>query len=143
MEASELHSKPLIDRLRARAWRLTAQRRAVAQSLSEPNLHISADEVYRRARRILPEISRATVYNTLGELVEMGELDEVRFGAGPTLFDPNAPMDHHHLVCRRCGEIYDVQPEGLEHLKLRGRDGEGFSLEGVEVVFRGLCSSCR
>ncbi len=143
MNALNIQGTTLIERLRRRQWRLTAQRRAVAEVLSENNLHLSADEVYSRARGILPEIARATVYNTLGELVDMGEVREVQLFSGPTLFDPNAHIEHHHLVCTHCGDIYDIQPLGLEKLQLSERDAEGFTPETVEVVFRGLCAKCR
>lgn len=129
-------------RLRDRNWRLTPQRRAVVESLTGTDLHLSADEVFARAREVVPEISRATVYNTLNELVDMGELQEVQIGPGPTLFDPNARVAHHHLVCMSCGRIYDIHPSGVGHLQLRPRDRHGFELEGVEIVFKGRCASC-
>ena len=91
----------------------------------------------------MPEISRATVYNALGELVDMGELQEVQIEPGPALYDPNAPTPHHHLVCKNCGKIYDIHPRGVEQLELAPEDRDGFSLERVEVVFRGRCAECR
>jgi hypothetical protein len=73
----------LIDRLRVRGWRLTSQRRVIAQVLSGPSMHPTAEEVLAKARETLPEISVATVYNTLNELVEMGELAEVDGSSQP------------------------------------------------------------
>lgn len=143
MNEVQERNRTLIERLREKDWRMTAQRRAVAEVLSGSNLHLPADEIYKRARDILPEISRATVYNTLGELVDMGELEEVQFNPGPTLFDPNARIPHHHLVCSNCGKISDIRPRGLENLRLSREDEQGFSLEEVEVVFRGRCAACR
>ena len=66
----------LLSRLRDRDYRLTSQRRVVAQVLEGPNVHMTADEVHHAAIEILPEISRATVYSTLNELTQMGELLE-------------------------------------------------------------------
>jgi Fur family ferric uptake transcriptional regulator len=129
-------------RLRRRGWRITPQRRAVAEALSGDDLHLTADEVFTRARQIVPEISRATVYNTLRELIEMGELQEVQVSPGPTLYDPNAHHRHHHLVCSRCGRIYDVYPRGVDELSLADADKRGFELDHVEVVFYGTCASC-
>jgi Fe2+ or Zn2+ uptake regulation protein len=121
---------------------MTPQRRAVVEALTGANLHLSAEDVFARAREVVPEISRATVYNTLNELVEMGELQEVQINPGPTLFDPNARVTHHHLVCSNCGHIYDIQPSGLEHLELKPDDRHGFELESLEIVFKGRCASC-
>ena len=143
MNVLNVQGSTLIERLRRRQWRITAQRRAVAEVLSEEDIHLSADQVYTRARAVLPEISRATVYNTLGELVDMGEVQEVQLFPGPALYDPNAHIEHHHLVCTHCGAIFDIQPLGVEKLQLLEKDAAGFSPEKVEVVFRGLCAECR
>src|SRR5689334_13495791 len=67
----------LLERLRGRGWRMTSQRRVVAEVLDGDHVHLTADEVHARAAERLPEISRATVYNALGELVSLGEVIEV------------------------------------------------------------------
>ena len=134
---------PLLERLHSRGWRVTPQRRAVAEVLRGEHVHLTADEVFTAARRRLPEISLATVYNTLRELVAMGEVLEVRADAGPARYDPNVAERHHHLVCEGCGALYDVAPAGVEGLRLQGADRHGFRLTGVDVFFRGRCRACR
>ena len=99
----------LLERLRGRGWRMTAQRRVVAEVLNGEHVHLTADEVHHRAVAKLPEISRATVYNTLGELVSLGEVLEVTTDKRAKRYDPNAHVPHHHLVCTRCGTIVDSQ----------------------------------
>jgi Fe2+ or Zn2+ uptake regulation protein len=145
MESSHTksESEPLIERLRKKKWRLTVQRRTVAEVLSGSDVHFTVEEVFERARSLVPEISRATVYNVIGELVDMGELQEVQVFTGPTRYDPNAQVEHHHLVCTGCGKIYDVFPEGMDRLELTPEDKQGFSLERIEVIFRGRCERCR
>jgi Fur family ferric uptake transcriptional regulator len=132
----------LLDRLRARGWRLTAQRRAVAEALAGEHVHASADQVLAVARTILPEISLATVYNTLNELVAMGEITELHLSRTSTLYDPNTTVAHHHLVCRGCGEVLDVHPRGVDAVSLPRRELHGYDVDDVDVVFRGLCPSC-
>src|SRR5215213_2641028 len=95
----------LIDRLKARGWRLTAQRRAIAQALAGRSTHLTADEVLGRARASVPEVSQATVYNTLNELVRLGELREVDGIGRSRRYDPNTLAPHHHLLCDRCDRI--------------------------------------
>ena len=63
----------------------------------------SASSDCRRAARRLPEIGRATVYNTLNELVNLGEVREITLGVGPKRYDPETARHHQHLVCERCG----------------------------------------
>ncbi|MEU2631115.1 MULTISPECIES: Fur family transcriptional regulator [Kitasatospora] len=132
----------LLERLRNRGWRLTAQRRVVAQVLDGDHIHYTADEIHARAVEMLPEISRATVYNTLGELVSLGEVIEVSTDGRAKRYDPNAHHAHQHLVCQSCGTIRDVHPTGDPLASLPDGERYGFTLSGVEVTFRGLCPSC-
>jgi Fur family ferric uptake transcriptional regulator len=121
---------------------MTAQRRAVAEALTGVHLHLTADEVYERAGEILPELSRATVYNTLNELVEMGEVQVLSFDGGNSRrYDPNAVSPHHHLSCRSCGLVLDVT--GAQFPELTKRQRQGFDVEHTHVVFEGLCTDCR
>lgn len=133
----------LTERLRRRGWRLTAQRRVVADVLAGEHVHLTADAVYGAAKRLLPEISLATVYNTLNQLVEMGEVLEISAGDGPKRYDPNTETAHHHLCCVECGALRDVQPAGTDRLTLPEGEQHGFELLDVDVVFRGRCPACR
>ncbi|GHJ31237.1 MULTISPECIES: Fur family transcriptional regulator [Streptomyces] len=132
----------LLERLRGRGWRLTAQRRVVAEVLDGDHVHYTADEVHALAAERLPEISRATVYNTLGELVSLGEVIEVSTDGRAKRYDPNAHRAHQHLVCGRCGTIRDVHPSGDPLADLPAQERFGFSISTVEVTYRGLCPDC-
>ncbi|TNF30707.1 MAG: transcriptional repressor [Deltaproteobacteria bacterium] len=131
----------LYERLRERGWRMTAQRRVVAQALAGEHVHMTADEVFRAAQADLPELSLATVYNTLNDLVAMGEVREVAYARGPTRYDPNAVTPHDHLVCVVCGEIRDISTAPGVTLDDDAR--QGFEVLGAEVVYRGRCPACR
>ncbi|TSB25855.1 transcriptional repressor [Streptomyces sp. NBC_01525] len=132
----------LLERLRERGWRLTAQRRVVAEVLDGVHVHYTADEVHARATERLPEISRATVYNTLGELVSLGEVLEVSTDGRAKRYDPNAHHDHQHLVCSRCGTIRDVHLHGDPLSALPEPERYGFQVSEVTVTYRGLCPTC-
>lgn len=133
----------LLARLRQQDWRLTAQRRAVAEVLSGEHVHLTADEVHARAVVVLPEISRATVYNTLSEMVALGEVREVQMGGRARRYDPNAAAAHHHLVCTSCGLIMDVPEAGDAASDLPAdEDRHGFQVDHVEVTYRGTCADC-
>ncbi|MCD0482843.1 transcriptional repressor [Streptacidiphilus sp. ASG 303] len=132
----------LLERLRTRGWRLTAQRRVVAEVLDGDHVHLTADEVHARAARLLPEISRATVYNTLGELVTLGEVLEVSTDGRARRYDPNAHHAHQHLVCSHCGTIRDVHPVGDPLAALPAGERFGFTVSDVEVTYRGTCPDC-
>jgi Fur family transcriptional regulator, stress-responsive regulator len=130
---------PLVDRLRDRGWRLTAQRRVIAEAMAGEHVHLTADEVFERARRALPEVSRATVYNTLNELVGMGELHEMTHADGRKRYDPNVGERHHHLVCVDCGQMLDVTADDP---RLPDDQRHGFELLDIEVTFRARCPGC-
>jgi Fur family ferric uptake transcriptional regulator len=132
----------LLERLRGRGWRMTSQRRVVAEVLDGDHVHLTADEVHARAARLLPEISRATVYNTLGELVLLGEVMEVSTDGRAKRYDPNAHRPHQHLVCSRCGTVRDVHPTGDPLADLPPAERFGFTVSRAEVTYWGLCPSC-
>jgi Fur family transcriptional regulator, stress-responsive regulator len=132
----------LSERLESRGWRITPQRRSVLQALDGDHVHLSAEQILGGARRVVPEVSLATVYNTLNELVAMGEITEVRLSDGTTRYDPKIGPNHHHLVCEGCGLIFDVEPQGVEGLVLPPVQRYGMAVDSVEVVFRGRCSNC-
>ncbi|MGH2881575.1 MAG: Fur family transcriptional regulator [Solirubrobacteraceae bacterium] len=123
--------------LRAHGLRATAQRRAIyALFAGTENGHLSAEEVFQQARAQLPELSRATVYNALGELAEAGLLGVVE-GPGPRQFDANV-APHHHFRCRRCSSLFDIEPERID-MTLRE---PGFEIERAHVLLEGLCPKC-
>jgi Fur family transcriptional regulator, stress-responsive regulator len=115
----------------------------VAEVLTGDHVHLTADAVYSQAHQRLPEISRATVYNTLNELVDMGEVLEISTGDGRKRYDPNTTAAHHHLYCVGCGALRDVNPEGADRLALAASQRHGFELLDVDIVFRGRCPNCR
>ncbi|MEU7071825.1 Fur family transcriptional regulator [Streptomyces narbonensis] len=132
----------LLERLRARGWRMTPQRRVVAEVLDGDHVHLTAEEVQARAAQRLPEISRATVYNVLGGLVLLGEVAEVSALGGAKRYDPNAHPPHEHLVCTRCGTMRDVHPTGDPLTALPEEERFGFTVLAAEITYRGLCPQC-
>jgi Fur family ferric uptake transcriptional regulator len=132
----------LLERLRRRQWRLTAQRRTIAEVLQGEHVHLTADQVYERAIARLPEISRASVYNALNELRELGEILEINIDANAKRYDPNIGEHHQHMMCDRCGSTWDVSPRGERGLTLPASERRGFAVRDVQIIFRGLCASC-
>ena len=131
----------LVTRLRARQWRLSPQRRVVAEVLVGEHVHLTAEQILGLAGQRLPEISRATVYNTLNELVGMGEVRELTVVDGPKRYDPNVETTHDHLVCESCHSIRDIPATGSAS-NLIDSDRVGYLITGVDVVYRGLCPAC-
>jgi Fe2+ or Zn2+ uptake regulation protein len=126
--------------LKAAGRRLTPQRRAIIQVLLADDGHATAEHVFNQVRAVMPDISPATVYNTLGELVEMGLLLELDLGLGERHYDV-VTSDHAHVVCVGCGRIEDV-PYDVAALSVSWEHLHGFEVIERQVIFRGYCPAC-
>jgi len=113
---------------------LTLQRLAVAQVILREHVHLTAEQVLARAREIMPEISRATVYNTLRLFADHGLVRELAIDAGRTVFDSNV-APHHHLYDIDTRELTDVDAAELELIG-NPKLPVGFDLQGVDIVLR-------
>lgn len=125
---------------RDRGLKVTPQRQCIFRILQGDGSHPTAHSVFESACEEMPTISLRTVYQTLNDLVALGEIQQVDVGTGAARFDP-ASGSHHHLVCTRCGSMRDVHCD-LAGLRLPARQHQGFSISGAEVVFRGVCAKC-
>jgi Fur family transcriptional regulator, stress-responsive regulator len=114
----------------------------VVEALGGEHVHLTVEQILAAARRHQPALSQATAYNTLNDLVALGEVTQVRVADGNVRFDPKVGPNHHHLVCDDCGLIYDVDPRGVEGLFLPRAQRYGMTIDSVEVVFHGRCSAC-
>ncbi|MCX6877071.1 MAG: transcriptional repressor [Verrucomicrobia bacterium] len=101
----------LDDFIRHKKLRRTAQRDAIAKAVFSKDEHFTADELYERASKTAANTSRATVYRTLGLLVEAGLLREIDLGDNQTTYDPNflSKPAHNHLVCIDCGRVVEFE----------------------------------
>lgn len=121
---------------------LTKQRRTILRVIRESDEHLTANEVFEYARRLLPGISFATVYNSLRYLKKEGLIGEVRFGADCTRYDRKLKR-HDHAICNDCGKLVDLElsiPNGL--LKEATKRSK-FEAVSIEVTLHGLCPECR
>jgi Fe2+ or Zn2+ uptake regulation protein len=129
--------------LRFREWglKVTPQRELLFRLVHANDAHPTAEAIHTEATQVMPTMSLKTVYQTLNDLTDMGELHQYHFGTGSSRFDPNVG-DHHHLVCTSCGEVRDLFST-FTGLDVAPADRQGFELGGAEVVFRGRCPACQ
>lgn len=118
----------------------THQRRIIFRAVTAKPGHYSPEEVYDSVRRQIPSISLATVYNNLKMFVESGILRAVSPHHGTLRVDPNL-RPHHHLVCRKCKSITDIDAKYLDPLKVR-RVPAGFNIEQFSLDIVGVCAKC-
>ena len=122
------------DRLRERGIQPSAQRVAVACFVLHTDEHPSADLVLSKVRRTFPQISRATVYNTLNLMVTKGLLRELVLAPGHVVFDPKTE-GHHHFIEEGTGRIHDVPWDAVEVARVA--TVPGFDVSEYQVVMRG------
>ena len=121
---------------------LTPQRRAVLQVVAESDEHLTAGEIFEAARRRLPSISFATVYNSLKYLKEAGLLREINFGKGSNRYDRETAR-HDHAVCSRCGRLVDFDLAETSQLIRAAARRSRFKPESIHLTLVGVCPDCR
>ena len=131
----------LTEQFRAQGRKVTPQRQTIFRVLAASTVHPTAESVYAAVRAELPTISLRTVYQTLNDLAEMGELHALDLGTGSTRFDPNLDP-HHHLVCDVCGRVEDLHAEFPGVAAPASAEAAGFEVTSTEIVFRGRCARC-
>ena len=134
--------KTLLDLFRQNGLKITPQRRIILELLIGDDSHPTADAIYRRVIAVLPDVSRATVYNTLRELVALDALIEVHgLSEGGTRYDTNTGT-HHHLFCTRCHALVDIN-RNFAGLSLSPEEAAGYKIMKGQVTFYGLCPTCQ
>lgn len=133
-------SEDLVVRLRAAGGKVTPQRLFLFRALEHADTHPTAEDLYEEVRADLPTLSLGTVYKTLSELVDLGEIQTVETGDGRARFDPNTEP-HAHLLCRGCNRLEDAA-EDIVAIQAPAEIG-GFLVTGRRVVLEGYCSQCR
>jgi Fe2+ or Zn2+ uptake regulation protein len=131
----------LVSLLRQRGQRVTSQRLVLDAVLAELDRHVTAEEVLRAAEDRLPGLSLPTVYATLDLFEELDLVRRVPTGGGAVLYDPRAD-EHHHLVCRSCGAVVDVEASVDPAPALAAARAAGARADRADVVLSGVCAEC-
>jgi Fur family ferric uptake transcriptional regulator len=127
--------------LREHGVQVTAQRLAVLRAVTA-SPHITADGVMAAARTEIGAISRQAVYDTLSTLEEKGIVRRIQPAGFPALFETRVGDNHHHLVCRDCGHLLDIDCAAGRRPCLDPVDDHGFEIDEAEVVYWGRCPQC-
>lgn len=120
---------------------LTKQREVVLKVIRDADEHLTANEVFGRAKELLPSISFATVYNSLRFLKDAGHIAEISFGNGASRFDRMTER-HDHALCTNCGRLVDIEMDLPDELMRVAARRSKFKAESIEFTLRGLCPDC-
>lgn len=130
------------EQLRSVGLRVTAPRMAVLEMVAA-HPHSDVDEIAAAVRAELGSVSTQAIYDVLKACVTAGLLRRIEPAGSPARFETRTGDNHHHLVCRRCGTVVDVDCVVGSAPCLDPSDVRGFVVDEAEVTFWGLCSNCR
>ncbi len=130
------------DLLRRHGVQVTAQRLAVLRAVTG-RPHGTADDVAEVVRSEIGAISRQAVYDALGVLVEKGLLRRIQPSGSPARYERRVGDNHHHLVCRGCGLVVDVDCAVGATPCLEAVDDGGYEIDEAEVIYWGRCPACQ
>jgi len=131
-----------VELLRARGLRVTKPRLAVLDILAQGG-HLEVDEITRQARTQLDSVSTQAIYDVLGALARAGLARRIEPAGSPALYEARTGDNHHHIVCRACGAIADVDCAVGSAPCLDPNQTHGFEVDEAEVTYWGLCPACR
>ena len=127
--------------LRRHGLQVTAQRLAVLRAAaSRP--HSTADDIYAAVRAEIGAISRQGVYDGLAALTDKGILRRIEPAGSPARYEDRVGDNHHHLVCRACGGMVDVDCAVGDTPCLTAADDRGYEVDEAEVIYWGRCPEC-
>lgn len=129
----------VLEKLKAKGYKLTSQRRAIIEKLCGRKDHPTAEQLYNELKKDYPTISFATIYSTVQLLAELGYLQILTIDDKKSHFDPTPDM-HAHFLCQGCGKLEDIEiiPEEAEKLKSLC----AHKARIIEVFIYGLCPEC-
>ncbi|WP_239532770.1 Fur family transcriptional regulator [Rhodococcoides corynebacterioides] len=127
--------------LRGAALRVTRPRLAVLDAVHE-HPHADTDTVYGAVRATLPDVSRQAVYDVLHALTTAGLVRRIQPSGSVSRYESRIGDNHHHVVCRACGTIADVECAVGEAPCLTPSEARGFVVDEAEVIYWGLCENC-
>jgi Fe2+ or Zn2+ uptake regulation protein len=128
--------------LRQHGIHVTAQRLAVLRAVSGTP-HAAADEVVDAVRKDIGSISRQSVYDTLNSLSERGLLRRIQPMGSPARYEDRIDDNHHHLICRSCDRVIDIDCAVGARPCMTANDNHGFVIDEAEVIYWGTCPKCR
>lgn len=128
--------------LRSRGVQVTAQRLAVLRAVSA-HPHVTADGVGDIVKDEIGAISRQSVYDALGVMVDKGIIRRIQPAGSPARYEDRVGDNHHHLICRQCQVLEDVDCAVGYRPCLTASEDHGFAIDEAEVIYWGICPACQ
>jgi Fe2+ or Zn2+ uptake regulation protein len=139
---SSADAEAILRRLRDRGGRATKTRRATIEVLlNARRVHLTSEEIIKRVQLEHPDVAESTVYRQLAALEDLGVVEHVHLGHGPSTYHLSGEA-HQHLVCQRCGKLVEVPDSEFSGLANRIETAYGFHIRPRHFAILGECRSC-
>ena len=122
--------------------RETKQKEAILNVLRRTDSHPTADWIYDEVRKVIPNISKGTVYRNLKILKEDEEISELNLSGTVSRYEGNQ-KSHYHFRCEKCGRVFDLEEPVNKELDERIAKNTGFKVKYHQLEFRGICKDCQ
>lgn len=136
-----MDSRDPVTTLRRFGLQITPQRVAVLRAVSAAP-HCTAADIVDAVRTEISTVSRQAVYDALGVLTDHGILRRIQPSGSPARFEDRVGDNHHHLICRTCGETVDIECAVGVAPCLSVNDPQGYEIDEAEVIYWGTCPAC-
>ncbi len=133
-----IYLEKYVEILKQNQLKITPQRLAVMKYLDENRTHPTADRIYTDLKEKNPSLSKTTVYNSLDTLQNHNIIQSITISPSELRYDFKKSM-HHHFLCKRCGDIIDIE---LECPNIKKTIDQGHKVEEVHGYFKGICKKC-
>jgi Fur family transcriptional regulator, peroxide stress response regulator len=135
-------TESIIQSFYQKGLKITPQRRHIVELLENDESHPTAEELYQRVILLMPDVSQTTIYNTIRELVALGELTPVdSLSETGIRFDTNT-NDHHHLFCNECHNLVDIE-RNFPEIELAPEEIKEYQIIKNQITFYGICKECQ
>lgn len=132
--------------LKRGGYKITNQRKVVLEILyAHRKAHLTVDEVYQYVRETNPEIGLATVYRNIQILNRLGIIEKISFDDKDIryeIFYEDIPVHHYHLICKKCGDVDELELDFMDRYKDLLESTKGFMAEDAQIKIYGLCNNC-
>jgi Fur family ferric uptake transcriptional regulator len=135
--------KDIAGQLSRQGYRITPQRMMILESIENSDTHITAEDIYAEVIEKYPRVNISTVYRTLELLKQLGLIYEIDLGEGKVGYHPEGKGHHHHLICRKCHSIIDINESTLFPVKAILLQAFNFDADLKHLALFGLCEKCR
>jgi Fur family ferric uptake transcriptional regulator len=133
----------LVQSLRQAGHRLTPQRESVLAVIAESTRHLTAEEIIARVRSRYPYLNKSAVYRSLDLLTEIGLINQTDLGHGRVEYELHQHPHHHHLVCRHCHHVLQIDHAVLAALGKKLESDFGFKADLDHFAIFGTCKKCQ